>query len=101
MWLPTPIYERIPQFWLLLGLLFMSSGTYLGFDYSLSFFYFGVGFICSIWSLWIFSMRAHARRTQKQQQKEERLRQYEAAQAEQAAQESSNDMAQGASIPAA
>ena len=46
MWLPTPIYERIPQFWLLLGLLFMSSGTYLGFDYSLSFVYFGVGFAC-------------------------------------------------------
>jgi len=101
MWLPTPIYERIPQFWLLLGLLFMSSGTYLGFDYSLSFLYFGVGFACSIWSLWIFSVRAHARRTLKQQQKKERLQQYEAAQAEKAKQESSNDMAQGASIPAA
>ncbi len=61
MWIPTPIYERIPQFWLLLGLLFMSSGTYLGFDYSLSFLYFGIGFVCSIWSLWIFSMRLKAR----------------------------------------
>lgn len=65
MWLPTPIYERIPQFWLLLGLLFMSSGTYLGFDYSLSFLYFGAGFICCIWSLWIFSMRLKARRDQR------------------------------------
>jgi hypothetical protein len=65
MWVPTPIYERIPQFWLLLGLLFMSSGTYLGFDYSLSFLYFGVGFICCIWSLWIFSMRLKARRDQR------------------------------------
>jgi len=101
MWLPTPIYERIPQFWLLLGLLFMSSGTYLGFDYSLSFLYFGVGFACSIWSLWIFFVRAHARRALKRQQKKERLQQYEAAQAEKAKQESSNDMAQGASIPAA
>jgi hypothetical protein len=62
MWLPTPIYERIPQFWLLLGLLFMSSGTYLGFDYALSFVYFGVGFVCSAWSLWIFSMRATAKK---------------------------------------
>jgi hypothetical protein len=62
MWLPTPIYERIPQFWLLLGLLFMTSGTYLGFDYALSFLYFGVGFICAAWSLWIFSMRATARK---------------------------------------
>jgi len=66
MWLPTPVYERIPQFWLLLGLLFMSSGTYLGFDYSLSFVYFGVGFACCIWSLWIFSMRLSARKDQRQ-----------------------------------
>jgi Kef-type K+ transport system membrane component KefB len=63
MWLPTPIYERIPQFWLLLGLLFMSSGTYLGFDYSLSFLYFGVGFVCCLWSLKIFAMRLIARQT--------------------------------------
>ena len=62
MWLPTPVYERIPQFWLLLGLLFMSSGTYLGFDYSLSFVYFGMGFVCCIWSLWVFSMRLKARK---------------------------------------
>jgi hypothetical protein len=81
MWLPTPIYERVPQFWFLLGLLFMSSGTYIGFDYDLSFLYFGVGFICSFWGLWVFSVRAHARKALKQQQKEERLRQHEAAQA--------------------
>lgn len=61
MWLPTPLYERIPQFWLLLGLLFMSSGTYLGFDYSLSFLYFGVGFICVIWSFCVFVMRSRHR----------------------------------------
>jgi len=61
MFIPTPIYERIPQVWLLLGLLFMSSGTYLGFDYSLSFFYFGVGFACCLWSMWIFTMRLRNR----------------------------------------
>lgn len=66
MWLPTPIYERVPQFWLLLGLLFMSSGTYLGFDYSLSFVYFGVGFVCCFWSLWVFSRRLGARKDQRQ-----------------------------------
>ena len=27
MWIPTPIYERLPQFWLLLGLLFMASAV--------------------------------------------------------------------------
>jgi hypothetical protein len=57
MFLPTPIYERLPQFWLLLGLLFMSSGLYLGFDYSLSFLYFGVGFSCCLWSMWVFTKR--------------------------------------------
>ncbi len=57
MWLPTPIYKRIPQFWLLLGLLFMSSGTYIGFDYSVSFLYFGVGLFSCVWSLCIFVLR--------------------------------------------
>ncbi|NIA27914.1 MAG: hypothetical protein GWP02_07640 [Desulfobulbaceae bacterium] len=73
----------------------MSSGTYIGFDYDLSFLYFGVGFICSFWSLWIFSMRAHARRVSKQQLREERRQQH------QAAQESSNEIAHGVSIPEA
>jgi hypothetical protein len=57
MWLPTPIYKRVPQFWLLLGLLFMSSGTYLGFDFELTFLYFYTGFACIAWSLWIFVQR--------------------------------------------
>ena len=65
MWIPTPIYERIPQFWLLLGLLFMSSGTYLGFEYKLSFLYFGVCFVCCFWSLWIFTMRLKRRGQQR------------------------------------
>lgn len=64
MWLPTPIYERVPQFWLLLGLLFMASGTYIGFDFAVSFLYFGVGLVCVLWSFCIFAMRARARSTQ-------------------------------------
>lgn len=70
MWLPTPIYERVPQFWLLLGLLFMSSGTYLGFDYPLTKLYFGTGFICTAWSLWIFTMRFRNRKTLKEARKD-------------------------------
>lgn len=66
MWIPTPIYERVPQFWLLLGLLFMSSGTYLGFDYALTKLYFGAGLICCVWSLWIFSMRLRNRKALKE-----------------------------------
>ncbi len=62
MWLPTPVYERLPQFWILLGLLFMSLGTRLGFEYSLSFLYFAVGFICVGQSFCISVMRAISRR---------------------------------------
>ena len=61
MWLPTSIYKRVPQFWLLLGLLFMSCGTYLGSDFSLSFIYFGVGLVCCGWSLWVFATRLRQR----------------------------------------
>jgi hypothetical protein len=67
MWLPTPAYERIPQFLFLLGLLFMSAGTYIGFDYQLTFFYFGVGFGCSTWGLCLFAMRRRARMIQDRQ----------------------------------
>ena len=61
MWLPTPVYERVPQFWLLLGLLFISSGVYLGFDYRLSFAYVFVGAICIAWSVTVFIRRSHFR----------------------------------------
>jgi hypothetical protein len=57
MWIPNSVYERAPQFWLVLGLLFMSSGLYLGFGYSWSYFYFGVGFACCLFSMWVFTMR--------------------------------------------
>lgn len=62
MWIPTPIYERIPQFWLLIGLLFITAGTYLGFDYTLSFVYFGVGFFCCFWSMCVFTLRLRHRK---------------------------------------
>jgi len=63
MWLPKSVYERVPQYWLLLGLLFMSSGMYLGFAYRLAYFYFGVGFFCALWSMWTFSVRLRNRTT--------------------------------------
>lgn len=62
MWLPTPIYERAPQFWLLLGLLFISSGIYLGFETTMAFVYIGVGFFCIAWSAGIIIMRSKSRR---------------------------------------
>ena len=48
------IFERLPQVWLLLGLLFISGGLYLGFDYGLSFAYIMVGAICSLYGLVLF-----------------------------------------------
>jgi len=62
MWLPTPVYERLPQFWILLGLLFMSLGTRLGFEFPLAFLYFAVGFVCVGQSFSISVMRAISRR---------------------------------------
>jgi len=77
MWIPTPIYERIPQCWVLLGLLFMSSGLYLGFDYDLSFLYLGTGVFCFGWGVRIFIMRRIYR--SKPQEEQERPVEEEAA----------------------
>ncbi len=61
MWLPSPIYERIPQFWFLLGLLFISTGLYLGFEFALSFWYIAVGFSCCSYGVGIFLVRMRTR----------------------------------------
>ena len=57
MWLPTPVYERIPQFFFLLGLLFIANGLYLGFDFAISFVYFGVGALSSAYGMGVFVVR--------------------------------------------
>ncbi len=61
MWLPTPIYERIPQFWFLLGLLFIATGLYLGFEFALSFGYMVIGWFCCAYSVAIFVLRLRER----------------------------------------
>ena len=61
MWVPTPIYERIPQFWFLLGLLFIATGLYLGFEFALSFWYIAVGFSCCSYGVGIFLVRMRSR----------------------------------------
>ncbi len=57
MWLPTPVYERLPQFFLLLGLLFVANGLYLGFDFGVAFVYIGFGMWCSAYGVGIFIVR--------------------------------------------
>jgi len=64
MWLPTPVYERVPQFWLLLGLLFFAFGLYLGFEFGIIFVYLGIGIACIVRSAWIFQAR-YRNRSQK------------------------------------
>ncbi len=57
MQIPSFIQDRLPQFWLLLGLLFLATGTYLGFDYPVTFLYFAVGIVCIFWSFCIVVLR--------------------------------------------
>lgn len=63
MWLPTPVYERIPQFFFLLGLLFIANGLYLGFDFAISFAYFGVGALSGAYGIGVFLVRKASRST--------------------------------------
>jgi hypothetical protein len=57
MWLPTPIYERLPQFWFLLGLLFVAYGLYIGLDIAVSLGYIAVGFVCCIYGVGVAVVR--------------------------------------------
>ena len=63
MWLPTPIYERVPQFWFLLGLLFTANGLYLGFEFTLAFWYFAIGLSCCAYSMGLFLERLRHRKS--------------------------------------
>ncbi len=57
----TPIFERIPQVWFLLGLLFIAAGLYLGFEFSLSFGYMAVGWFCCAYGAAVFVLRGRER----------------------------------------
>jgi hypothetical protein len=62
MWLPTPVYERIPQFWFLMGLLFIAIGLYLGIDFAISLGYIAVGIICCAYGVGIALIRMRHRK---------------------------------------
>ena len=62
MWLPTPIYERTPQLWLLMAALFVVLALYIGFDYTLTYFYVLLGVICGVRGVHILQMRKTYRR---------------------------------------
>ena len=48
------LIERAPMVWLLLGLLIISGGLYLGFDNALSFVYLFIGGFCSVYGIVLF-----------------------------------------------
>ena len=62
MWLPTPIYERTPQLWLLMAVLFVVLGAYIGFQYALTYFYVLLGIVCAVRGVQVRRMRANYRR---------------------------------------
>jgi hypothetical protein len=68
MWLPTPVYERLPQIWFLLGLLFITGGLYLGLDYPISFLYGALGILCCLSGICVALLRLRHRREHDDQQ---------------------------------
>ncbi len=63
MWLPTPLYERAPHYWLFLGLFLMVVGTYLGLEMDRRYLYLGVGtgLACCAWSVRTYWLRSYNR----------------------------------------
>jgi len=64
MWIPGPLYDRAPHYWLFVGLLLVVVGIYLGMEMHRAFLYVGVllgGSSCA-WALRVFQRRTQAPR---------------------------------------
>lgn len=62
MWVPKPIYDHAPSFWLLLGALFLAGGIYLDFSDGLRAAYFVFATFCFSHAAWTFLARRRNRR---------------------------------------
>lgn len=62
MWLPTPIYERTPQLWLLMAVLFVVLAAYIGFNYVFTYLYILLGIVCAVRGIQVRRMRLEYRR---------------------------------------
>ena len=51
MWLPNSVYKCIPQFWFLLGLLFIAGGFLLGFNITISLLFGVIGILCCVYGI--------------------------------------------------
>lgn len=52
--LTSDIFERLPQVWVLVGLLIIATGLYLGFEYSIVFVYLGIGVLSFLYGLVLY-----------------------------------------------
>ena len=64
MFLPESIYNRIPQVWILMGLMFFSCGAYLGFEYKMIWIYLAMGTISLLRGIWVYNVRSEIQRQQ-------------------------------------
>jgi len=62
MWIPRPLYEHAPWFWLLLGLLFLAGALWLGFGIELKAAYFLFAAFCLVQAVWTLLARRRYRR---------------------------------------
>jgi len=60
MWIPTPLYEKAPHYWLVLGLFLIIIGAYLGFEIQRWYMYIGItlGLASCLWSARTYWQRA-------------------------------------------
>ena len=57
MLLSDGVYKRIPQFWLVIGFVFLFLGLSVGSDYRYFPAYIGFGFLCVARGIWIYQAR--------------------------------------------
>ena len=57
MFLPESVHKRIPQLWILMGLLLFACGLYLGFEYKMLFVYLGMGAVSLLQGIWAYYAR--------------------------------------------
>jgi hypothetical protein len=66
MLLPESVYNRIPQIWILMGLMFFACGLYLGFEYKMVFAYLGMGAVSVLRGIWIYNARSEVQKQRHQ-----------------------------------
>lgn len=61
MWIPKPIYDHAPLFWLALGILFLGGAVYLDFPDGLRAAYYVFAVFCAAHAIWTFVARRRSR----------------------------------------